>query len=133
MNLRNALRFIAFLSVVFGIGFATLPGLVFAPYGVHLDSTGTFVARLFGASNIGFAVALWAGSAQGEQAQRALAWGVIAYSVVEGIATAAAVLGGLANVLACGFVLLDVIFIAACVALMRPATPAPTRAAAAAD
>jgi len=121
MNLRTALKVIAALSALFGIGFAAVPSAVFAPYGVHLDASGTFVARLFGAANIGLAIAVWSAADEGAQTRRSLAWGVVGYSVVEGIVSAGAVLTGVANILGWGFVVLDVVFVAACLALMRPA------------
>ena len=48
VTFERILRVIAGLSALFGVGFALVPAAVFGPYGVSLDQSGTFVARLFG-------------------------------------------------------------------------------------
>lgn len=85
MTMEEVLRVVAVLSALFGIGFAILPAAVFGPYGVALDQSGVFVARLFRAANIGFATAVWLAAGGDSATQHALGWGVIAYSVVEAI------------------------------------------------
>ena len=114
MSLTRVLRAIGALSALFGVGFAFAPQAVLAPYGLALDPSGTFVARVLGAANIGLGVALWFGAGQESQTGRGLAWGVIAYSLVEAVATILAISAGVANSLAWGFVVLDAVFIAAC-------------------
>ena len=133
MTHERILRVIAGLSALFGVGFAIVPAAVFGPYGVSLDQSATFVARLFGAANIGFGIALWLAAGRDPATQRALGWGVIAYSLVEAIATAMAISAGVANPLAWAFVVLDALFVGACALLMRPpaAGTAPIPAAAA--
>ena len=121
MSLYRVLRVIGVLSALFGIAFALLPQAVLAPYGVTLDGGGTFVARLFAAANIGFGIALWLAVGRDAETERGLAWGVVAYSLVEAVATTLAISGGVANSLAWGFVVLDAVFIGVCTLSMRQA------------
>lgn len=120
MTFERILRVIAGLSTLFGLGFALVPAAVFGPYGVSLDQSATFVARLFGAANIGFGIAIWLAAGRDRETQRAVGWGVIAYSLVEAIATILAISAGVANPLAWAFVVLDAVFIGACALLIRP-------------
>ena len=119
MSLERVLRTIGVLSALFGIGFAVAPQAVLAPYGLTLDPSGMFVARVLGAANIGLGLALWLAVGHDSQTERGLAWGVIAYSLVEAVVTILAVSGGAANSLAWGFVALDAAVIVACLLSMR--------------
>ena len=78
------------------------------------------MSRGYSAANIDFAVAIWLAAGRDRETQHALVWRVIAYSLVEAIATTLAISAGVANPLAWGFVVLDAVFIGACALLIRP-------------
>jgi hypothetical protein len=59
MNLRRLITLKAVVAMLFGICFAVVPGPLAAVYGLRLDGAGTFVAKLFGASLLGFGVLNW--------------------------------------------------------------------------
>jgi hypothetical protein len=49
----------AVIAMLFGSCFTVVPGPLAAIYGVRLDGAGTFVAQLFGASQLGFGALNW--------------------------------------------------------------------------
>lgn len=50
MSFKTLLTVAGGISVLFGLGFLLFPSSVLAPYGVHTDPTGHFVAQFLGAA-----------------------------------------------------------------------------------
>ncbi len=59
MKLNTLLTIAAVVAGIFGLAFVLVSGPLLTLYGVTLDKAGTFVAQLFGAALIGFAVLNW--------------------------------------------------------------------------
>lgn len=112
MDLETALNVISILTGVIGIAVVFTPALALRPFGIRLDPNGAFGARLFGAANIGFAVAIWDGQAGGPDAVQGLGNAVFYYSLLQGIVIVWAVIRRVANPLALFLVVLDAAFIA---------------------
>lgn len=53
MKLKNFLIIKAFISIVFGVGFLSVPTAAMSVYGVTLDETGVMMVRFFGSGLIG--------------------------------------------------------------------------------
>ena len=113
MDLGTVLHVISVLTGVMGLAMVFIPGLVLRPFGVRLDRTGAFVARLLGAANVGLATALFDGVGFDPAAVLGLGNAVFYYSIVQGAVVLWAVIRRVANPLALSFVVLDAAFIAA--------------------
>lgn len=113
MDLGTALYVISVLTGVIGIAMVFIPALALRPFGLRLDQSGALIARLFGAANIGFAVAIWDGQAGGPDAVQGLGNAVFYYSVLQGLVIVLAVIGRVANPWALSLVILDAAFIVA--------------------
>ena len=113
MDLGSALHVISVLTGGIAIAMVFIPALALRPFGVRLDPAGAIIARLFGAANIGFAVALWDGQAGGPDAVQGLGNAVFYYSVLQGVVIVLAVIRRVANPWALCLVVLDAAFLAA--------------------
>ena len=113
MDLGTALYVISVVIGLIGGAMVFTPGLVLRPFGVRLDPNGAFGARLFGAANIGFTVALWDGQVGGPDALQGLGNAVFYYSVIQGGLIVLAVIRRVANPWALSWVVVDATFIAA--------------------
>lgn len=113
MDLGSTLHVISVVTGVSGIAMVFIPGLALRPFGIRLEPTGAFGARLLGAANLGFAVALWDGQAGGLDAVQGLGNAVFYYSLLQGVVIVLAVIRRVANLWALSFVVLDAAFLAA--------------------
>lgn len=111
-DLGAVLQIISVLIGLIGIAMVFIPGFVLRPFGIRLDPSGTFVARLFGAANIALACALWDGQAGGPDSLQGLGNAVFYYSAFQGVVIVLAVARRVANPLALCLVFLDAAFIA---------------------
>ena len=111
-NLSAVLQIISILIGLIGIAMVFIPRLVLRPFGIRLDPSGAFVARLFGATNIALSDALNDGQAGGPDALQGLGNAVFYYSFVQAVVVVWAVIRRVANPLALCVVFLDVAFIA---------------------
>ena len=59
MNRKNLLTLTAVFGGIFSLGWMFLPSQLFSIYGTTTDETGTFLARFFGGSIIGYVLAAW--------------------------------------------------------------------------
>ena len=111
-DLGAVLLVISLLIGFIGIAMVLIPRLFLRQFGIRLDPSGTFVARLWGAANIALADALWDGQAGGPDSLQGLGNAVFYYSLVQGVVIVLAVLRRVANPLALCLVFLDAAFIA---------------------
>ena len=111
-DLGALLQVISVLTGLIGIALVFIPGVVLRPFGVSLDPTGRFAARLFGATNIALATSLWDGQAGGPDALQGLGNAVFYYSLIQGVVILLAVIRKVANPLALCVVFLNAAFIA---------------------
>ena len=100
MNLKNMLVLKAIVCLVFGVLFLLFPGPLMAFFGVTLDSSGMFVARLYGASLIGNLFLTWfARNDTGSEALKAAVLGLFVYDAIGFVVALVAVLSGVMNTL----------------------------------
>ena len=59
MKFRTFMTIYAIVSVLFGLGFVFVPGLVLLIYGVKTDLAFRYIGQLFGAALISLAVLAW--------------------------------------------------------------------------
>jgi hypothetical protein len=59
MTYRTVLTAAAILSFLYGLGFVLAPGPLTMLYNVELDAAGLYIARLYGASLLGFGLLDW--------------------------------------------------------------------------
>jgi len=59
MNFRNVMMGSGTLALIFGAGFLIIPGPLATVYGLELNETGTFLARLLGAELAGYGILSW--------------------------------------------------------------------------
>jgi hypothetical protein len=79
MNLKNLFMITAVVSVIFGVLFLVVPATTMDLYGVTLDEAAVWIARLLGASFLGFGVVAWlAKDAEASRARRAIEVGYFA-------------------------------------------------------
>jgi hypothetical protein len=98
MKLSILMALNAIVAGVFGIAFVLLPGQVLSWYGVTADAQLTYVARLFGAALITFALITWmARDAADSDARRAIVMGLAAGDIVGFVIALMAQLGGVVN------------------------------------
>ena len=100
MNLKNMLVLKAIVCLVCGVLFLLFPGPLMAFFGVTLDSSGMFVARLYGASLIGNLFLTWfARNDTGSEALKAAVLGLFVYDAIGFVVALVAVLSGVMNTL----------------------------------
>jgi hypothetical protein len=98
MKLSILMALNAVVAGVFGIAFVLLPGQALSWYGVTGDAQLTYVARLFGAALITFALITWmARDAADSDARRAIVMGLAAGDIVGFVIALMAQLGGVVN------------------------------------
>ena len=95
MSYRNLLAIAAVIALAFGVGFVLVPAQVAAYYGLTLNPAGAFVAQLFGAALIGFAVLNWA--ARGAEASQPISAVILANLVGDGVGFVIALMGQMAG------------------------------------
>jgi small-conductance mechanosensitive channel len=59
MKFRTFMTIYALVSILFGLGFVLVPGLVLSIYGVETDLAFRYIGQLFGAALISLAVLAW--------------------------------------------------------------------------
>jgi hypothetical protein len=130
MKLGALLTVNSLIAFAFGIGFVIAPAQVLAPYGVSLSVPGLFVARLFGASLVGYGIISWLVRNSTELVSlRALATGLAVGDVLGGAVAAWGVLSG--NINALGWSTVVIYFgLAAGFGYFLMQKPAPASAAA---
>jgi hypothetical protein len=100
MKLKTMLVIKAVVCLVFGILFLLVPGPLMAFFGVTLDSSGIFVARLYGASLIGNLLLTWfSRNDAGSESLRATVLALFAYDAIAFVVALMAVLSGVMNTL----------------------------------
>ena len=96
MKLSTLLTISAFVTALFGLTFVLVPEASLSLYGVTLSPGGVLVARLFGASLLGYGVVAWFARNAGEsEARKAI---ILAMVVSDIVAFIVALLGQLAGV-----------------------------------
>ncbi|MDH3291304.1 MAG: hypothetical protein OEO20_10570 [Gemmatimonadota bacterium] len=90
----------AIVAVVFGLGFVLAPGQVTSFYSPEVGATLEYVAQLFGAALLGFAVLTWvARNAPDSEARRAILLALFVGDGVGFVIALIAQLGGIVNAL----------------------------------
>ena len=59
MKLNTFMAIVAVVAGLFGLGFVLIPGQVLSYYGAAPDAGINYMAQLFGAALLGFAIILW--------------------------------------------------------------------------
>jgi hypothetical protein len=96
MNLPTLMTANAVVAAIFGLALVIAPGQTTSLYGVTADAALRYVAQLFGAALIGFAVLTWAArNAADSEARRAI---VLALFVADALGFILALLGQLGGV-----------------------------------
>ena len=96
MNLSLLFTINAVLAAVFGLAFVIAPGQAASLYGVTADAQFRYLAQLFGAALVGFAVLTWvARNATASDARKAI---VLALFVSNALGFVLALLGQMAGV-----------------------------------
>ena len=97
MKLSTLMVVNALVAAVFGVGFVVVPGQVMSLYGTEVTPQLQYVAQLFGAALLGFAVLTWtARNALDSDARRAI---VLALFVGDGIGFVVSLIGQLGGVM----------------------------------
>jgi hypothetical protein len=118
------------LAIVFGLGFVLVPSLLWALYGVKLNTAGMYLAQLFGTANIGIGlVVFFVRSASAPDIGRRLAKGLLGWVIVEGIVVLLGQLQGVTNFMGWSFVVLDLILAVAYAYSLLAGSTAARRAA----
>jgi hypothetical protein len=100
MNVKPAFIYGAISMVVYGIGLLFIPVLMFSWFGLTLPNDLRFVAQIFAASLLGYAVMFWA--TQGNmpsEARRRIILGEIVHSVIATIIWIIAIIASIGNAL----------------------------------
>ena len=96
MNLSLLMTINAVVAAVFGIAFVIAPGQAVSLYGVSADAPLRYIAQLFGAALLGFAVLTWmARKAAASDTRTAI---VLALFVSDGLGFVLALIGQLGDV-----------------------------------
>ena len=96
MNLSLLFTVNAIVAAVFGLAFVTAPGQAASLYGVTADAQFRYLAQLFGAALVGFAVLTWvARNAKASDARKAI---VLALFISNAVGFVLALLGQMAGV-----------------------------------
>jgi len=104
MTYKNITTIGAVVSIVFALGFIFMPAQLTGFYNVSLNDGGVFIAQLFGAALLGFAVLNWFGrDFDDKQAQQAVENANIAGDAVGFIFSLMAQLTGMGGVNALGW------------------------------
>jgi hypothetical protein len=93
MKLKTFMLIYALVSILFGLGFVFLPGLVLSIYGAEADLSFRYIGQLFGAALVSLAVLAW--SLKDAGIAEARKGGVLALLVGEVIGLILAVIGQL--------------------------------------
>ena len=111
MKLNMFMVIVAVVAGLFGLGFVLIPDQVLSYYGAAPDASAHYVAQLFGAALLGFAVILWlCKDAEDSPARQAILLGLF---VAEGVGFVVALitqLGGGINALGWSTVLIYLMF-----------------------
>jgi len=97
MKFRTFMTLYALVSILFGLGFVFVPGLVLSIYGVETDLAFRYIGQLFGAALISLAVLAWL--FRNASASEARKTGVPALLVGEAIGFVVALIGQLSGAL----------------------------------
>ena len=92
MKFKTFMLIYALVSILFGLGFVFLPGLVLSIYGVEADLSFRYIGQLFGAALVSLAVLAWSLKEIGPEARKG---GVLALLVGEVLGLILAVIGQL--------------------------------------
>ena len=83
MKLSAFLSIVAVVALVFGIGFAAVPVMTLAPYGIEASRETAFMTRFFGEELIAVGLILWLGRNSADLiCQRALVLGGLISSII---------------------------------------------------
>ena len=111
MKLNMFMVIVAIVAGLFGLGFVFIPDQVLSYYGAAPDASAHYMAQLFGAALLGFAVILWlCKDAEDSPARQAILLGLF---VAEGVGFVVALivqLGGGINALGWSTVLIYLLF-----------------------
>lgn len=100
MKFNHLLIIAAVITLVFGLGFVLLPEQLLSLYGITLTAAGIFIARLFGAALIGYAVLNWLiKDTEDAGARRAIAITGSMHAAIGFVVFLIAQLGGVLNAL----------------------------------
>jgi hypothetical protein len=131
MNLKNLLMATAAVGAFFGLLFLLVPAATMDFYGVTLDEAGVWVARLLGASFLGYAAVAWlARDAEASRARRAIEVGYFTGFAIGFVVDLVGQLAGWTNGLGWVNVIIYLLFAAAFgyFAFMRPEAAQPRMA-----
>ena len=97
MKLSTLMVVNALVAAIFGVGFVVVPGQLMSLYGPEVSPQLVYVARLFGAALLGFAVLTWtAKNAPDSDTRRAI---LLALFVGDGIGFVVALIGQIGGVM----------------------------------
>lgn len=98
MTLRNLFIINVVIALFFGLSLALAPALLVSFYGVTLSQAGIWVARLWGAASLGYAVVTWfTRNAEESEARRAIVLGQFVHTTIGFIVSLLAQLSGVMN------------------------------------
>jgi hypothetical protein len=97
----NALFLVTFfVTVLFGLGLALIPGLLLGVFGVSLDAVAVTLARLFGSALLGLPILLWFGRiTRSRVLRKGLVFSMFIYFLASLVVLVLAMLAGQMNVL----------------------------------
>jgi hypothetical protein len=100
MGLRAAFMVNTVVGLVFGVGFALVPGLVLSIFGIKYDNGTIYVGQVLGATLIALSTITWFAKESSDwKLVRAILAGLLIFEVIGLVATVLAVLGGVTNAL----------------------------------
>jgi hypothetical protein len=130
MKLSMLLTANAIIAGAFGLAFVVAPGRLLMQYGIALPVGGLLVARLFGASLIGYCILTWmARDAADSDARRAIVTTLFVADALGAVISIGGQLRGYANALGWSTVLIYLLLTAAFgyFQFAKPAERAPTQ------
>jgi hypothetical protein len=130
MTLRTLLGIDAVLGFIAAVGLVLIPGPFVAPFGATLDASAAFMARGWGVTLFGFAVASWLARDAGARGRRVVGIAVAVLWIATALLFVVGIAGGIVNALAVIWIVLGAVFGAAFavavagIAFRDPETPA---------
>ena len=104
MTYKNFVTFAAVVAFVFGLGFILMPAQLVSFYNVTLNDAGLLIAKLFGATLLGYGLLNWLGrDFHDEQARQALMTTNLASDTLGFIFALIGQLGGVSGVNSLGW------------------------------
>ena len=104
MTYKNFVTFAAVVAFVFGLGFILMPAQLVSFYNVTLNDAGILIARLFGATLLGYGLLNWFGrDFRDEQARQTLMLANLATDAIGFLFALLGQLGGVSGINSLGW------------------------------